>query len=544
MALRYFVNGGLNNNWTQTGAQSNWSTAPGGTGGASVPTNADDVIFDASSPNCNLDGNGTCLSFDANTYGAKTWSLNANNITVAGGIFRLGTGMNVTGTGTLIRSGTGNTLTSNAVTWPGSIQINANATHTWGGNWTILGNFTTLTNTTINGLFNITIGGSLTPTGTFTSNSTYILNGTGVLNGNITLATIIINTSPSNTITLTTLLELNGTTLIYTLGNVVVNTNHILRTFNLTVLDTDRTSTGGNKINFFNLSSGNSHRLTLSSNLTITNDFIHNGNNISLPGTSTLFIGRSITSTNPAGSTIILPPSGPSCTVEMNGSANGSISLIQVQTSLIINKSSPTATITLIGVPATNEMLWGSTNAILQRTNGIVNPGICTIVTNSNINITINDMTFWNLTISGGGTSVVTQNVVNTIQNNLTLGPSGNVAFAGTAGWDCANLICSATNRTITLQQAVTYRTRLQAFITGGTSGVRILMTSNSASVRAIWTLDQGASQSMIYVNGTRIDSSQGQTVWSFGVLPADIATTINWNPGSPPGTFAYTFLN
>jgi hypothetical protein len=68
-------------------------------------------------------------------------------------------------------------------------------------------------------------------------------------------------------------------------------------------------------------------------------------------------------------------------------------------------------------------------------------------------------------------------------------------------------------------------------------------MTSSGAS-NAIWTLDQGASQSMIYVNGTRIDSSQGQTIWSFGVSPANIATTINWNIGSPPGTFAYTFIN
>jgi GH24 family phage-related lysozyme (muramidase) len=27
-------------------------------------------------------------------------------------------------------------------------------------------------------------------------------------------------------------------------------------------------------------------------------------------------------------------------------------------------------------------------------------------------------------------------------------------------------------------------------------------------------------------------------------LCPANIATTINWNIGSPPGTFAYTFLN
>ena len=89
MALRYFVNGGLNNNWGQTGAQSNWSLTSGGAGGQTVPTAADDVIFDASSPNCNLDVAGTCLSFNATSYGAKTWALGTNNISVAGGVLRL-----------------------------------------------------------------------------------------------------------------------------------------------------------------------------------------------------------------------------------------------------------------------------------------------------------------------------------------------------------------------------------------------------------------------------------------------------------------------
>ena len=48
----------------------------------------------------------------------------------------------------------------------------------------------------------------------------------------------------------------------------------------------------------------------------------------------------------------------------------------------------------------------------------------------------------------------------------------------------------------------------------------------------------------MIYVNGTRIDSSGEQTVWSFGVSAANISTTINWNPGLPLRTVAYTFVN
>jgi hypothetical protein len=65
----------------------------------------------------------------------------------------------------------------------------------------------------------------------------------------------------------------------------------------------------------------------------------------------------------------------------------------------------------------------------------------------------------------------------------------------------------------------------------------------SSGPVNAIWTLNPGATQTMIYVNGTRIDSSGGQTIYSFGVAPADIATTINWYIGTRPGTVAYVFV-
>jgi hypothetical protein len=72
-------------------------------------------------------------------------------------------------------------------------------------------------------------------------------------------------------------------------------------------------------------------------------------------------------------------------------------------------------------------------------------------------------------------------------------------------------------------------------------------MVSNNASIRAIWTLDYGATQNIIYVNGTRIDSSLGQTIWTFGGLISTTpvgAETLNWRTGTRPGTIAYVFLN
>lgn len=132
------------------------------------------------------------------------------------------------------------------------------------------------------------------------------------------------------------------------------------------------------------------------------------------------------------------------------------------------------------------------------------------------------------------------------VLNNLTI--SGNTTFAGTDGWTCNNLICTATPPiTITLQDSVTYTTTTSAQLTSGTNASRITMVSSSATVRAIWTLQNGATQTLTYVNGTRIDSSLGQTVYTFGgtisTTPVG-AETLNWSLLVAPGTVAYTFVN
>ena len=104
---RYWVGGTAN--WDAT-AGTKWATTSGGAGGASVPTSADDVYFDAAST-------GTCTIASGNT-GAK--SINCTGfagglsfsatITLSGSL-TLVAGMTVTGTGSIQFNGTG-TLTS------------------------------------------------------------------------------------------------------------------------------------------------------------------------------------------------------------------------------------------------------------------------------------------------------------------------------------------------------------------------------------------------------------------------------------------------
>jgi hypothetical protein len=126
-----------------------------------------------------------------------------------------------------------------------------------------------------------------------------------------------------------------------------------------------------------------------------------------------------------------------------------------------------------------------------------------------------------------------------TITNNLTL--STNTTFSGASGWTCGNLTCTSPGITITLKNGITYTTTLYAFLTGGTNASRIVMTSDDPSIKAIWNLEYGASQSLIYVNGTRIDSSAGQPIWTFGGTLTD---TINWNIGIRPGQKSFGWVS
>lgn len=119
MADRYWVGGTAS--WDGT-AGTKWATTSGGTGGASVPTSADAVFFDANS------GTGTVTITSGNT-GAQSINCTGFTGTLAGflpinvaGSVTLVAGMTVTYSGTLTLSGTG-TLTSAGKTL-GPVTIN------------------------------------------------------------------------------------------------------------------------------------------------------------------------------------------------------------------------------------------------------------------------------------------------------------------------------------------------------------------------------------------------------------------------------------
>src|ERR1051326_2705128 len=134
---RYFVNGGVDNNWSTIG---NWSLTSGGAGGQTVPTSSDDVHFDSKSPNCTVNTSArVCKTLDFTGY-TNTIPM-SNGITVSGSV-TLVSAMTISGSSGLTVNATG-TLTSNTKTWPNDLTLSGTSkTYTLGDSWTISGTLT------------------------------------------------------------------------------------------------------------------------------------------------------------------------------------------------------------------------------------------------------------------------------------------------------------------------------------------------------------------------------------------------------------------
>lgn len=128
MANRYWVGGA--GSWTNT---AKWSTTSGGAGGASIPTSADDVFFDANSGggNITISTTGTCRNLDTTGF---TGTLGTGGFSIlAGGSVTIGASTNIVNpmsltmdsanSRTLNIAGTGNRLISLDVTGNGSLEF-------------------------------------------------------------------------------------------------------------------------------------------------------------------------------------------------------------------------------------------------------------------------------------------------------------------------------------------------------------------------------------------------------------------------------------
>jgi len=517
--------------WTGLGANNNWSTI--GNWDTAVPTSATTALFTGAgvsgSKNCTITAGAACSLLSCSAY-VGTMSL-ANTLTVVGNL-TLNSGMTITGSGGISKTGNG-TLISNGVVLDGTLALagGGGTTHTFGSNWTINGNFggNTGQNNIAGGGFTASIGGNLTSPGgltTTTGGILYLLRGTGTLSGTYTgtaAATTIQISSSVGTITQATT-AFAGINFIYTTGS-------YNSTGTLSIGGTTNTFNNVSSILFNSIAFGAAagQTLLLNSNMNISGALsVATVAGIANGASYVIYVGGNLTLSSVALSG--------TATIEMSGSGNASISAGTIQNNLTINKSAEA----IVTFPA-GTVTWGTTARTLTYTAGTINTSTSTFTIPINTSVTINGMPFYNLTLPGAATYTIDTPI--SIANNLTLAATGNTTFTGSGGWTCANLICSTIGRTITLANSssgASYRTTANTQLTA-TAASPITMTSNNATTQSIWTLDNGALQSLVYINGTRIDSSQGQTIWSFG---ATLNGTTNWATGSRPGTVAYTFVN
>lgn len=103
-----------------------WGTNTNWLEGA-IPTAADDVVFDATSPACTVDVAGLCLSLDFTSYTntiTMTNGITVGNLVTSVVFIRLGASMGITGSGALsVRKTSFFTLTCNGKIWPNAFNL-------------------------------------------------------------------------------------------------------------------------------------------------------------------------------------------------------------------------------------------------------------------------------------------------------------------------------------------------------------------------------------------------------------------------------------
>lgn len=315
MAVYYF-----RNNTASWNTAANWSLTNGGGATGAIPTAADDVIFTNLSGACTVDtASAVCKTITFTTY-TNTITM-TNSITVSGNV-TLGASMGISGTGLLRPNATG-TLTSNGKVWSSGMDLRGISTFTLADNWVITGSLLIGLSTetiVINGAFSFSVGGNLT-IGTSTTVSgaaTIILNGTGTvtttgqLRNNLTINT-------AGTITFSGTISYNTGTLTYTAGT-VTTTGSTLSIAGSTTLNTAGitwnnisisviTLTSSNNLSCANFSvvapgAGGTATLTFTTGtLSVTGTFTvtQNGNGIVVNLSSNITVGNFISNAGTAG---------------------------------------------------------------------------------------------------------------------------------------------------------------------------------------------------------------------------------------------------
>jgi hypothetical protein len=482
MATLYFRSTGAN--W---GTAGDWSTTPSPvyTGG-SVPTAADDVIFEAASANCIVNtSNRVCKSITFATYTNEIQM--SFNITVSGAI-TFGASMQVhpVGSGS-IGSIVTSTITPNGFAWPNTFTLGGTSqTYTLASNMTLNGQLTCSGTTAItinantltcnNGaVFTISTGGTTTielkgGNWSGTCNNTVNLNSTGT----ITLTGSIGRSSGTLTYVAGTINNSGNWSLSYTGGSINV----------------------GNNIIWGNITMGTG-TITLVNNLH-TSGILITGNGGIWNGAYTIYC-TGITQNNTTNALY------GTATVELTGTGTWQ----HITTSIswgfdtVINCGAGTLTIN-------TARIFGSSVRVptLTYTSGTVNClGVMQLF---NCILATNGMAFNNLILGTSSIGVITVTLTNnlTVVGDCTLGGNGALTVNGNTANIGGSLINAMVGTTVAGTTIFNMNGTGNIQTTGTPTSWTSLITINSPAGTITWLGTNGYGGNLTYTAGTIVSTS------------------------------------
>lgn len=508
----------------------NWN-ATGTWVGGSVPVAADSIIATATSGPLTVTADASINGVNFTNY-TNTFTINSG-VTLTQGAgnatsqpFTFVSGMTVAGAGTLSFNGTF-TMTSGGRVWTGNLtfapQGAGSRTVTLGDSWTVAGNLSFIPGT---------------------NNITQTINGTGVsitTRGNVTVgattnqitvqgtAGIILEPPVFTTCTVTTPytistgnnnlrnpITINGAgSVLFNYAGKFIDFGSMTHTASagVTVTATSElrfSTTSTLAINGFGVIDGN---IRFNGNVTFTLS-----NNIQVSGT--LFFGSTANTVSPTlnGSTIAL--TGNLTTQSIAGTQ-------AVSGTTVVNVTSTSPTISLLGGtnPASgrfglNLTINSSGTVSFTSTNNLYGGSGITFTHTSGAIVFTQPNTNW---YSVFATTTYTLNSSTFPFPNFIA--TATPIFAGSQGASFVSYTSTTAGLTHTFTSSRTYTISNGITLTG-TNASRISFVSSIASTQAVLTVLQGATIDVGYVNATDIDSSLGQTVWSYR---GTLLRTNNW---------------
>jgi hypothetical protein len=528
MALKFWISGGTGNYNSTT----NWSATSGGASGASVPTTADDVTWDANSGSGTVTINVASVAKSVN-FTNFTGTVDFQNTLAVAGNITLGSGMSFTNTiGTpVLRVTAGATLTSNGIAFPYDFSVlTAAGTITLVGDWEC-NNFThdvSTGNIVINGS-TFFINGNLTNLNTIRSISgttVYVMQGTGTLSSNFTTTGNIVTNLVFNTIGTITIIGIVGhtspITWTYTSGTIITSGS----TFSLSGATLDLNGMIWNNLiyngvgNITHLSNfvyeGLLSTLSSSSSKTlngfmirhigviggIVNQIGNSGGNGSITGTTILsFEGSGSLNTGGTGGNIGIP-------ITVNTIGTYILNAITSICDSTFTYTSGTIDFSTIEIRLQQNNKTTTFNGISSLNFNLLNIGSLT----HDVFIVLNDTMYVNTIdcANSGGTITLTTN-----------------RFSGTSAFVCNTFnIGGGRGQTIELQNGLNYQvnTKLETYPPNLNVDqfrtqplTQPLIKSTINGIKANLTLNFGASQELMYLQFKDINALNGQTLWVFG---------------------------